>query len=45
VNPLGELGDVLELNEWVRPLTGRLVSFQLSDSELMSLTLRVTRPL
>lgn len=45
VNPLVELGDVLELNEWVRPLTGRLVSFQLSNSELMSITLRVTRPL
>jgi hypothetical protein len=45
INPLVELGDVLELNEWVRSLTGRLVAFQMSESELMSITLRVTRPL
>lgn len=45
INPLVELGDVLALNGWVRPLTGRLVSFQMSDAELMTVTLRVSRPL
>lgn len=45
INPLVELGDVLELVEWVRPLSGRLVKFNMSDSELMTVTLRITRNL
>ena len=45
INPLVELGDVLELHGWVRPLSGRLVSFSISASESMTVTLRVSRPL
>jgi hypothetical protein len=45
VNPLPELGDIVELEEWTRPLVGRLVGFQMSNSELMNVTLRIERPL
>jgi len=45
VNPLPELGDVLTLEGWDRPITGRLVKFSMSGSELMDCTLRVLRPL
>lgn len=45
INPLVELGDVLELKGWVRPLVGRLWAFAMSSTELMTVTLRVERPL
>lgn len=45
VNPVPEIGDVLEVEGWVRPLVGRLVKATISDSELMTVTLRVTRDL
>jgi hypothetical protein len=45
INPLFELGDVLEVVGHVRPLVGRLVKFSMSDSELMTVTLAVSRRL
>jgi hypothetical protein len=45
INPLVELGDVLELDGWTRPLVGRLVAFSMSNTELMNVDLRVERPL
>lgn len=45
ISPVAELGDVMELTGWVRPLVGRLVSFSMSESELMTVTLRTVRQL
>lgn len=45
INPIAELGDVLELSGWSRELSGRLVRFSISESELMTVTLRTTRTL
>lgn len=45
VNPLPELGDLCSLDKWVRPLSGQLVKFQMSDGALMNGTLRVRRSL
>lgn len=45
INPLVELGDVLELVGWVRPIVGRLVKFSMGDSALMNVTLTVSRDL
>ena len=45
VNPLFELGDVVELTGWVRPVVGRVVKFSMSDSALMNVTLEVRRSL
>lgn len=45
INPLVELGDVLALEEWDRPLVGQLVKFSMSDSALMNVTLRAHRSL
>lgn len=43
VNPLIELGDVVQVTGWYRSLTGRVVSYDLSDAALMSVTLEVPR--
>lgn len=43
VNPLVELGDVLTLEGWVRPLSGELVKFSIGDGAYMNVTLRVRR--
>lgn len=45
INPLVEIGDVLAVAEWKRPLVGRLKNVSLSDGELMNVTLRVDREL
>lgn len=45
VNPLVEIGDVVELSGWKRPLVGRVKQVSLSDSSLMNVTLRVNREL
>lgn len=45
VNPLVEVGDVVALEGWKRPLVGRLTKVSLSNSPLMSVTLRVARGL
>lgn len=45
VNPLIEIGDVVELVGWKRPLVGRVRSVALSDSPYMNVTLRVHREL
>jgi hypothetical protein len=45
VNPLPELGDLCALAEWVRPLQGQLVKFQMSEGAMMNGTLRVRRRL
>lgn len=45
VNPLVEIGDVVELLGWKRPLVGRVVKTSLSDSAYMNVTLRVDREL
>lgn len=45
INPLAELGDVLTLTGWTRPLTGRAVRFSMSESELMTISLRISRVL
>lgn len=45
VNPLVEIGDVVELVGWKRPLVGRLTSVALSDSPYMNVTLRADREL
>lgn len=45
VNPLVEIGDVVELQGWKRPLVGRLRRVSLGDSAYMSVTLRVDREL
>jgi len=45
INPLIEVGDVVELTGWRRPLVGRLMSVEMSDSPYMNVTLRVDREL
>ena len=45
VNPLVEIGDVVELKGWKRPIVGRLTNVSLSDSAYMNVTLRVAREL
>ncbi|WP_447948208.1 hypothetical protein [Microbacterium maritypicum] len=45
VNPLVEIGDVVELSGWKRPLVGRLTTVSMSDSAYMNVTLRVDREL
>lgn len=45
VNPLVEIGDVVSLEGWKRPLVGRVRRVSLSDSPYMNVTLRVAREL
>lgn len=45
VNPLVEIGDVVKLDGWKRPLVGQLRKITLNDSPYMSVTLRVHREL
>ncbi len=45
VNPLVEIGDVVALEGWKRPLVGRLRKASLSNSAYMNVTLRVARRL
>ncbi|MDQ0726802.1 hypothetical protein [Microbacterium sp. W4I20] len=45
VNPLLEIGDVAQLSDWKRPLVGQVRKISLSNSPLMSVTLRVARSL
>lgn len=45
VNPLVEIGDVVALEGWKRPLVGRLRKVSINDSAYMSVTLRVHREL
>lgn len=45
VNPLVEIGDVVDVTGWKRPLVGRLRNVSLSDGPLMNVTLRVDREL
>lgn len=45
VNPLIEIGDVVELADWKRPLVGQVRKIGLSNSPLMNVTLRVARRL
>lgn len=45
VNPLVEIGDVVELSGWKRALVGRVRQVSMSDSSLMNVTLRVDREL
>lgn len=45
VNPLVEIGDVVSIDGWVRPLVGRITAVKLSDSAYMNVTLRVHREL
>lgn len=44
-NPLVELGDVLTVEGWVRPLQGRLISSRMTQEALMDVTLEVQRGL
>lgn len=45
VNPLVEVGDVVKLEGWKRPLIGLLRKVSLSDSAYMNVTMRVQREL
>lgn len=45
INPLVELGDVLELTGWSRPIVGQLRKISMSDGAYMNVTLRVNREL
>lgn len=45
VNPLVEIGDVVALEGWKRPLEGQLRKIALSNSAYMNVTLRVARRL
>lgn len=45
VNPLVEVGDVVALEGWKRPLVGQLRKVSLNDSALMNVTMRVHREL
>jgi len=45
INPLFELGDPLTVEGHTQPLGGVLVKFAMSDSELMTVTLRASRAL
>ena len=44
-NPVIELGDVVEVDGYTRPLQGRLIQFRLSKAALMDVTLEVQRSL
>lgn len=45
LNPLVEIGDVVELEGWRRPLVGRLTNVSLSDGPMMNVDLLVDRVL
>lgn len=45
INPLVELGDVLAVEGWDRPITGQMIKYSMSDSALMNVTLEVPRSL
>lgn len=45
VNPTVELGQVVELVGWTRPLVGRVVNFTISDEPYMDVVLRASREL
>ena len=45
INPLIELGDVLRVAGWVRPISGRVLKYRLSDSPLMNVTIEASREL
>lgn len=45
VNPLVEIGDVVALEGWKRPLVGQLRKVSLNDSAYMNVTMRVHREL
>lgn len=45
VNPLVEIGDVVALEGWKRPLVGQLRKVSLNDSAYMNITMRVHREL
>lgn len=45
VNPLVEIGDVVALEGWKRPLVGQLRKVSLNDSALMNVVMRVHREL
>jgi hypothetical protein len=45
VNPLVEIGDVVALDGWKRPLVGQLRKIDLSNGAYMNVTLRVARSL
>lgn len=45
VNPLVEIGDVVAIEGWKRPLVGQLRKVSLNDSEYMNITMRVHREL
>lgn len=45
VNPLVEIGDVVALDGWKRPLVGQLRKVSLNDSPYMNVTMRVHREL
>lgn len=45
VNPLIEVGDVVELVDWKRPLVGQVRKVALSNSQYMSVSLRAARRL
>lgn len=45
VNPLVEIGDVVALEGWKRPIVGQLRKIDLSNGAYMSVTLRVARRL
>jgi hypothetical protein len=45
INPLIELGDVIPVNGWVRPLQGRVLSYRMSDSALMNVKIEASREL
>lgn len=44
-NPLVEIGDVVDVEGWIRPLVGRLDDVTLSDGPLMNVTMLVHREL
>lgn len=44
-NPLVELGDMVEVTGWIRPLEGRVVRYTMSDNPTMNVTLEVKRAL
>jgi len=45
VNPLVEIGDVVSLEGWKRPMVGQVRKVSLSDSAYMNVTMRVYREL
>lgn len=44
-NPVIEIGDVVTLAQWVKPLQGRLIKCRMSQGALMDVTLEVQRSL